>query len=1372
MSGKKVAGKIIISFVIFVFTRVCLAGYFSIVSTTPTSCDFYGSVQINGAPGQPGDEVAAFDPQGVCCGVYTITTEGLYGFMPVYGDDDSTPGIDEGARPGDTITFKVWQASTNQVFDAIVLGPGTPIWSDAARININLSTSSTQLTLRVDSTYGSPSPGVGTHYYNSGSQVTASVSSPVTGPSGTRYVCTGWAGTGDVPASGEGTSVSFTITQNSTITWQWKVQYYLTTQCDPEQGGTITPASNWYDTGSVVQVQATANPGYVFSHWSGDISGSNNPTTVTMNGPRTATAVFAGEVNLTVASAYGSPSPGVGTHSYAKNTQVTVSVLSPVTAGTTRYVCTGWAGTGDVPASGEGTSVTFTITQNSTITWQWKVQYYLSTKVSPAAGGSITPASGWYDSNTIVEVSASANPNFNFTGWSGDLSGTENPTEVTMTAAKAVIANFSLVGRRYTPVALTDRVREFYGTVTINGEQAQPGDEVGAFDPQGVCCGAFVVEEGKQGLYGFMPVYGDDDTTENVDEGASAGDTITFYIWDSRQQKEYVAIASVNPVWQPMADPLQVNLSTGATLTVASTHGNPTPAAGVHLYDTQTEITASVISPVDGGEGIRYVCTGWTGTGDVPGSGTDTSVTFTITQTSTITWQWKTQYYLTIISSHGNVIGAGWYDAGTTANWSVNSPVAGTPGVQYVATPSSGNILMDGPKTITVNWVTQYYLTINSSYGTPSGAGWYDAGTTANWSVNSPVAGAEGVRYVAIPSSGSIFMDEPKTYTIPWQTQYYLTINSAHGTPSGAGWYDAGTTANWSVNSPVSGDQGIRYVTAPTSGSVQMNSPQTLTITWTTQYYFTVISDHGSPTGENWYNEGSSVGSMVISPEISGTTQYVCLGWTGTGSAPVSGSSTSVTFTITQPSSVTWLWKTQYYLTVNSVYGTPSGAGWYDAGTTANWSVNSPVSVGAGIRCEARPSSGSVLMNEAKTVEVTWITQYYLTTTVNNTYGGSISPESNWYDSGSVVSLLATASNNYTFTGWSGSLTGTANPVNITINGPAEVTANFSHFLPFTQSNRSLSLSGSVKIFTVEATYGDEIAVYDSQGVCCGSFMVTNTGCYGNLIVYGDDPNTTDVDEGAQPGEQLTFRIWKASEGKTYTAKPLGPDQAIWTENGASLTINLDVGQRIPLRAGWNLISFSVNRLYYSSDQPPNVPLLPNTEMVKVNDINDALSSIDGKYIVIRGFDSYGYHTYDPTTPDYNTLDYLAPGYGYWIKMKEEATLELLGAKLPASADLSLSTTGSPWRLVGCWASNCYYDTTNPPAVALPEDITTAIKVNNVAEVLPSLSGKYTYIRSFDASGYHTYSPGTPQFNTLHYFAPGYGYWIKLTEPANLQWVQ
>jgi len=84
------------------------------------------------------------------------------------------------------------------------------------------------------------------------------------------------------------------------------------------------------------------------------------------------------------------------------------------------------------------------------------------------------------------------------------------------------------------------------------------------------------------------------------------------------------------------------NYVTQYYLTVASTYGSPTPTSG--WFNSGASVTESVASPVSGAPGTQYVCTGWTGTGDVPASGSGTTVTFTVTQASTITWKWQTQY--------------------------------------------------------------------------------------------------------------------------------------------------------------------------------------------------------------------------------------------------------------------------------------------------------------------------------------------------------------------------------------------------------------------------------------------------------------------------------------------------------------------------------------------------------------------------------------------------------------------------------------------------------------------------------------------------------------------------------------------------------
>jgi outer membrane protein assembly factor BamB len=99
------------------------------------------------------------------------------------------------------------------------------------------------------------------------------------------------------------------------------------------------------------------------------------------------------QYSLNVVSAHGIPNPSVGNHAYGDGSSVTCSVVSPVTEGNTVWTCTGWTGTGSVLSSGSGTSSTFTITQNSNLTWNWQgtpLQYTISSSAS--SNGAITPS--------------------------------------------------------------------------------------------------------------------------------------------------------------------------------------------------------------------------------------------------------------------------------------------------------------------------------------------------------------------------------------------------------------------------------------------------------------------------------------------------------------------------------------------------------------------------------------------------------------------------------------------------------------------------------------------------------------------------------------------------------------------------------------------------------------------------------------------------------------------------------------------------------------------------------------------------------------------------------------------------------------------
>jgi uncharacterized repeat protein (TIGR02543 family) len=233
--------------------------------------------------------------------------------------------------------------------------------------------------------------------------------------------------------------------------------------------------------------------------------------------------------------------------------------------------------------------------------------------------------------------------------------------------------------------------------------------------------------------------------------------------------------------------------------------------------------------------------------------------------------------------------------------------------------------------------------------------------------VNSPLLTAEGTRAVFVSwgdgttsSTRTVNIDSDTSLSISTKLQYRLTIVSTYGRPAGKGWYDSGSVANFSIQSAVDqGNSTQRVLTGwskngspflgASNGTLVMNGPTSLSAAWQKQFYLTLVSPYGSPSGGGWHDAGSQAAVSLQSPvKLTNVTRYVVSGFNGTGAAPLSGSGTSVSFALTSPSTLSFQWKTQYLVQVSTPYGSPSGEGWYDSGSQAEISV-SPTQVATGL---------------------------------------------------------------------------------------------------------------------------------------------------------------------------------------------------------------------------------------------------------------------------------------------------------------------------------------------------------------------------------------------------------------------------------------
>jgi len=227
------------------------------------------------------------------------------------------------------------------------------------------------------------------------------------------------------------------------------------------------------------------------------------------------------------------------------------------------------------------------------------------------------------------------------------------------------------------------------------------------------------------------------------------------------------------------------------------------------------------------------------------------------------------KYDLTVTtdpSDLGTVNGNGTYDQGSSASFSITRNIIQTaPNVRYVfshwsgdysGVGSSGTITMNGPRKIVAVYQLQYYLTVNVQPQTaplPQGEGWYNAGETVTMSAPGQIIGDGDERRLVFQGWNvdgrstetgitlTLKMDSPHTIAAHYKQQYYLQVLTDQGVAYGEGWYDAGTSAQIFVSTPVSTTYGVSMIFNGWHGDIQsndqsttvlMDSPKTAIASW------------------------------------------------------------------------------------------------------------------------------------------------------------------------------------------------------------------------------------------------------------------------------------------------------------------------------------------------------------------------------------------------------------------------------------------------------------------------------------------------------------------------------------------------------------
>ena len=99
-------------------------------------------------------------------------------------------------------------------------------------------------------------------------------------------------------------STAGNVVSSSTINIPYYHQYYVTINQNPIKGGSVSSASNWYNAGTSLQSDASANPGWQFESWSGSgqgsYSGEASSALAAVDSPLTETATFYPGLTITV----------------------------------------------------------------------------------------------------------------------------------------------------------------------------------------------------------------------------------------------------------------------------------------------------------------------------------------------------------------------------------------------------------------------------------------------------------------------------------------------------------------------------------------------------------------------------------------------------------------------------------------------------------------------------------------------------------------------------------------------------------------------------------------------------------------------------------------------------------------------------------------------------------------------------------------------------------------------------------------------------------------------------------------------------------------------------------------------------------------
>lgn len=268
-------------------------------------------------------------------------------------------------------------------------------------------------------------------YYNG--EVVTLTPVPATG-----YTFAGWSG----DLTGTTVPGQLVMTKNSVVTATFVSSDTFTVNVTIAGGdGTVirNPSKTEYGYGEQVTLTALPGTGFEFVNWSGDLTGSDNPATITVTKDMNITANFGveGIYSLTILPpANGSIEVSPVRDLYAPGEQVTLTAVPDL-----GFIFSSWGNDG---AGSTTNPLVLTMDGNKTVSVAFETAPLYNLNLTTNGPGTVAtdPAGSQFTAGTTVVLTATAQIGYVFTGWSGDVVSNVNPYSLLMDSDKSVVANF------------------------------------------------------------------------------------------------------------------------------------------------------------------------------------------------------------------------------------------------------------------------------------------------------------------------------------------------------------------------------------------------------------------------------------------------------------------------------------------------------------------------------------------------------------------------------------------------------------------------------------------------------------------------------------------------------------------------------------------------------------------------------------------------------------------------------------------------------------------------------------------------------------------------------------------------------------------